>query len=198
MPSYSLACSWLQFVESLSTAFTWHNWKFRNITYFQPLWRSCTLKMAPYNSELWRWIQKVYPDYGRISPVAMTTEGDVQCYACLGLETWIAGAGTTQSASEADKAVKRLHYDTATLVKLRKIIDISNFTNILQLSEFKKLEEQIVDSNSTQSWMIVLLLENISLLLIFFSAARIWHWPSLAMWTKIPKLGACFRPYQLL
>ena len=153
-----------------------------------------------------------------------------KCYACLGLETWIAGAGITQSASEADKAVKSLHYNTATrvykgifdailqmqtenltnsydsidevlrknLVKLRKIIDISNFTKILQLSEFKKLKEQIVDSNSTKSWMIVKLLEDISLLLLFFSAARIWHWPSLGMWTKIPKLGACFRPYQLL
>lgn len=126
-------------------------------------------------------------------------------YACLGLKTWIAGAGTTQSASEADKAVKSLHYNTATrvykgifdailqmqtenltnsydsidkvlrknLVRLRKIIDISNFRNILQLSEFTKLEEQIVDSNSTQSWMIVMLLEDISLLLLFFSAARI-------------------------
>ena len=59
------------------------------------------------------------------------------------------------------------------LVKLRKIVDISNFTKNLQLSEFKKLKEQIVDSNSTQSWMIVKLLEDISLLLLFFSAARI-------------------------
>ena len=58
------------------------------------------------------------------------------------------------------------------LVKLTKNIDISNVTNFFQLNEFKKLEEQIVDSNSLQSRMTVMLLKGISLLFSIFSTAE--------------------------
>ena len=58
------------------------------------------------------------------------------------------------------------------LIKLRKNIDISNVTNVLHLSELKKLEEQIAYSNSFQSRMKVMLLKDISFLLLFISASR--------------------------
>ena len=58
------------------------------------------------------------------------------------------------------------------LVKLRRNIDISNVANILQLSEFKKLEKQLVDSNSPQSRVTVMLLKDLNLLLSFISVVR--------------------------
>ena len=46
--------------------FGWHDWKFGNAAYFQPLWQSCILKVPPCNLGSWRSILKDYPNYGRM------------------------------------------------------------------------------------------------------------------------------------
>ena len=60
--------------------------------------------------------KKVIPIMGGFHQLLCLQKIMYKRYACIGLDKWIIGAGTTKSASAAEKAVQGRHYNTATRI----------------------------------------------------------------------------------
>ena len=60
--------------------------------------------------------KKVIPIMGGFHQLLCLQKIMYKRYACFGLDKWISGAGTTKTASAAEKAVQGRHYNTATRV----------------------------------------------------------------------------------
>ena len=102
-----------------------------------------------------------------------------KCYACIGLETQITGAGTAESAKSAEKTLHGLHYNIATpvnkeifdaIVQVRTENITNNYGSIHEVlkQNLVKLKKSTDISNIKN----VLQLKDISLLLSLISAAR--------------------------